>query len=146
MISFNFANRIIFIFSLIGILVASYLFYEYTFAGSIYCPLGQGCDIVRASEYAHILGIPVPFLGMVYYFTMAILSVVHSHILTPKLIRKLQVLASTFAVLFGVYLTSLEAFVIRAYCFWCLISFIVSIVIFAAVLISRKGRLSENRN
>lgn len=138
MISFTVSNRLIFIFSLLGFGVASFLFYEYSFNGPIFCPTGQGCDIVRVSPYSHILGVPVPFLGVAYYFTMAMLSVVHSHQLPHKVIRKLQILSSAAAVAFGVYLTFLEAFVIRAYCFWCVVSFIISIAIFLATILSRK--------
>lgn len=151
MISFSVSNRLIFIFSLLGLAVASFLLYEYVFSGTIFCPLGQGCDIVRASSYSHILGIPVPLLGVAYYFTLACLSVVHSHELPHKLVRKLQVIASAAAVAFGIYLTFLEAFVIKAYCFWCVLSFIISIAIFLALILSRKEtrkekELDENRN
>lgn len=138
MISFATSNRLTFIFSLLGFGVASFLFYEYSFNGPIFCPTGQGCEIVRASSYSYILGVPVPFLGVAYYFTMAALSVVHSHQLPHKLVRKLQLLAAAAAVAFGVYLTFLEAFVIRAYCFWCVVSFIISIAIFLAIVLSRK--------
>ncbi|MDD5415648.1 MAG: vitamin K epoxide reductase family protein [Candidatus Daviesbacteria bacterium] len=137
MISFSLSNRLIFVFSLLGLSVASFLFYKYGLNESVFCPIGKGCDIVRTSSYSHILGIPIPFLGVVYYLTMALLSVVHSHQLPHKLVRKLQLLASTFAVGFGVYLTFLEVFVIRAYCFWCLMSFIISVVIFLAIVVSR---------
>lgn len=146
MISFAFSNRLIFIFSLLGFGVASFLLYEYSFNGPIFCPTGQGCDIVRASTYSRILGIPVPILGVAYYFTMAALSVVHSHQLPNKLIRKLQLLSSAAAVAFGIYLTFLEAFVIKAYCFWCVLSFIISIGIFLAIILSRKETRQERIN
>jgi len=137
MISFSLSNRLVFVFSLLGLSVASFLFYKYSLNESVFCPIGAGCDIVRTSSYSHILGIPIPFLGVVYYLTMALLSVVHSHQLPYKLVRKLQLLASVFAVGFGIYLTFLEVFVIRAYCFWCLMSFIISAVIFLVIVVSR---------
>lgn len=146
MISFNLSNRIIFVFSLLGLSVASFLFYEYGLNGPIVCPTGQGCDIVRASSYSSFFGIPVPILGIAYYFTMAILSVVHSHYLSHKVVRKLQLLISASAVGFGIYLTFLEAFIIKAYCFWCVLSFIISVVIFLAILSSRRETVYENRN
>lgn len=138
MISFNLSNRIIFIFSMLGLAVASFLFFEYSFNGPILCPTGQGCDIVRASSYSHIFGIPIPLLGIAYYLTLAVLSVVHSHQLPHKVIHKLQLFGSAAAVGFGVYLTYLEAFVIKAFCFWCVLSFIISVVIFATIALSRK--------
>ena len=138
MISSKLSNRIIFILSLVGLAVASFLFYEYNIAGIIICPTGQGCDIVRASPYSSFLGISIPFLGIVFYLTMAILSVVHSHDLPRKLARRLQLLVAVMGVGFGAYLTYLEAFVIGAYCFWCVLSFIISLGILGTILLARK--------
>lgn len=146
MISFSFSNRLVFIFSLLGLGVASFLFYEYSLSGPIFCPTGKGCDIVRASPYSSFLGIPIPLMGIAYYLTMAVLSVVHSHKLPHWLVRKLQFWASAAAVLFGVYLTYLEAFVIGAYCFWCVTSFIISIAVLLALTLSKKETAHENRN
>lgn len=144
MISAKLANRIIFILSLLGLFVAAFLFYEYNIAGTIICPTGTGCDIVRASPYSSFLGISIPFLGIVFYFVMAILSVVHSHDLPRKIARKLQLVVAVTGVGFGVYLTYLEAFVIKAYCFWCVTSFIISLGILGAILFARKPH--EYRN
>lgn len=142
MISSKLSNRIIFVLSLLGLLVASFLFYEYNITGTIICPTGKGCDIVRASPYSSFLGISIPFLGIIFYLTMAILSVVHSHDLPKKLAGKLQLLVAVMGVGFGVYLTYLEAFVIGAYCFWCVLSFIISLGILGAILLA----LNKNDN
>ena len=138
MISSQKSNRIIFILSLLGLLVAAYLFYEYNITGPIFCPTGQGCDIVRASTYYSFLGISTPLLGIFFYLVMAILSVIHSHDLPKRLARKMQVLVGVSGVAFGIYLTYLEAFVIGAFCFWCVLSFIISIIILLAIIAARK--------
>ncbi len=140
MISNKLSNRIIFILSLVGLAVASFLFYEYNIAGTIICPTGQGCDIVRASQYSRFLGISIPFLGIVFYLTMAILSVIHTHDLPRRVVRKLQVLVAVSGVSFGIYLTFLEAFVIGAFCFWCVLSFIISIMILLAIVFAGKHK------
>lgn len=138
MISGKLSNRLIFILSLLGLAVSAFLFYEYTFSTTMLCPTGKGCDIVRASPYSSILGIPMPILGIVFYLAMAILSVIHSHELPTKIVRRLQFLIALIGVSFGVYLTYLEGFVIKAFCFWCVTSFIISLGILAAVLVRRK--------
>lgn len=137
-------NRLIFLFSLLGFAVSAFLFYEYSLSGPMLCPTGAGCDIVRASPYSSFLGISIPILGVIFYLTMAILSVIHSHDLPTKLIKKLQLFVAFLGVGFGVYLTYLEAFVIGAFCFWCVVSFIISLVILLLIL-GRKKR-DENRN
>lgn len=145
MISSQLANRLVFIFSLLGLIVSAFLLYEYNISGPIVCPIGSGCDVVRASQYSHFLGISIPILGVIFYLAMAMFSVVHSHQLSVKLLVKLKLLGAAAGVGFGVYLTFLEAFVIRAYCFWCVTSFIISLVILGAIVLVRK-ETNDNRD
>ena len=138
MISPLFANRLIFMLSLLGLGVSSFLFYEYSIAGSIICPIGGGCDIVRASPYSLFLGISIPILGIVFYLAMAVLAVVRSQASSRKILFYLQLLITVAGVGFGIYLTLLEIFVIRAICFWCVLSFIISLMILLSVVLARK--------
>ena len=138
MISPLFANRLIFMLSLLGLGVSSFLFYEYSIAGSIICPTGGGCDIVRASPYSLFLGISIPILGIVFYLAMAVLAVVRSQASSRKMLFYLQLLIAVAGVGFGIYLTLLEIFVIRAICFWCVLSFIISLMILLSVVLARK--------
>lgn len=138
-------NRLVFIFSLLGLAVASFLFYEYNIAsGSIICPTGNGCEIVRASPYSSFLGVSIPFLGIIYYLMMAIFSVIHSYKSSARFLNLIKLLFSIAAVSFGLYLTYLEAFVIRAFCFWCVISFIISLIVLLLTTVDYKKY--ENRD
>lgn len=145
MISEKISNRLVFIFSLLGFLVAFYLLYEYNFNGQFICPTGTGCDIVRASPYSKFLGISIPILGVLFYLVMALLSIIHSHDLPKKLVRKLKLLIAVSGVGFGAYLTYLEAFAIKAFCFWCVTSFIISVAILISIIFAHKES-HENRN
>lgn len=138
MISSKLSNRLVFIFSLLGLFVSAFLLYEYNISGPIVCPIGSGCDVVRSSPYSSFLGISIPILGVIFYLTMAVLSVAHSYKLPAKLLVKLKLLGAIGGVGFGVYLTYLEAFVIKAYCFWCVTSFIISLIILGAILVAHK--------
>ncbi|MBI2314750.1 vitamin K epoxide reductase family protein [Candidatus Daviesbacteria bacterium] len=138
MITQTLSNRLVFILSLLGLLVSGFLLYEYSINGPVYCPVGGGCDIVRSSPYSQFLGISIPILGVAFYVGMAILSVIHTHQLPTKLIRKLQLLGATSGVGFGVYLTYLEAFVIGAFCFWCILSFIISLALLLSIILAFK--------
>ncbi|MBI2086274.1 vitamin K epoxide reductase family protein [Candidatus Daviesbacteria bacterium] len=122
-------NRLIFFLSLAGLAVSAFLAFEYS-QSSIVCPIsGVGCNIVRKSNYSSFLGISLPYLGITFYLTLAILTV----FLTQSfnlLFQFLRLIITFLGFAFGIYLTFLEAFVIRAFCIWCLISFIISTVIF----------------
>ena len=114
-------NRIVFIFSLLGLLVSAFLFYEYSLSGPVACPIGGGCDAVRASAYSKFLGVSIPIWGIIFYLFMAALSIFR--------LVKPQLLFAIGGFAFGIYLTFLEIFVIHAICFWCVLSFIISFVI-----------------
>ena len=141
-------NRLVFVFSILGLVISAFLAYEYLQPTPIICPMtGNGCDIVRKSEYSSILGISIPYIGVLFYTTFAFISIWLSQNFN-KLVNNLRFLAALFSVIFGIYLTYLEAFVINAYCFWCLSSFIVSIIIFVLTWVSLKDsrRLETNEN
>lgn len=140
MISSNLSNRLIFVFSLLGLSVSVFLFYEYNLAGSVICPVGRGCDIVRASPYSSFLGISIPILGILFYLVMAMLAVLHPQKIFNNLLFELKLIVSVIGVGFGVYLTFLELFVIKAICFWCALSFIISILVLLSVIIERRKR------
>lgn len=138
MIPAKLSNRLIFVFSLAGLLVSSFLLYEYSLSGPIACLSGAGCDIVRASPYSSFLGISIPTLGVAFYLVMAFLSVVHPQKSFSGLILKSKIFLSLAGFAFGVYLTLLEIFVIKAICFWCVISFIISFAALLSVFLGRK--------
>jgi len=127
-------NRIIFAFSLLGLFVTVFLAYEYAQSGPIICPItGTGCDLVRRSGFANLFGIDLPYFGLVFYLTIAYLSVWLTH-KNAKQVNLIRLALSFVGMGFGVYLTMLEAFVIGAYCIWCITSFIISIIIFLLCL------------
>lgn len=120
----------VFIFSLLGLLVSGYLAYEYSLPTSITCPLtGSGCNTVRNSIYSTMLGISVPYFGIAYYALVAGLCVYLLEKQNTKLKILLFILGLT-GFLLSLYLTFLEAFIIQAFCFWCIISAILATLIF----------------
>ena len=134
------SNRLIFVLSLLGLFISSFLLYEYNLQGPIICPIGTGCDVVRASPYSHFLGISIPILGVLFYLVMAIFSVIHAQKIFSDLLFQLKLLVSTIGVGFGIYLTFLELFVIKAICFWCVLSFIISLAILLSVILGHEKR------
>lgn len=117
------------ILTLIGLLVTIYMSYTSLIGGHLICGGLGNCDAVQASAYSRILDIPVSMLGLAAYAIIAVLLVAT---LNLKLSGERQYLAllgiftSTMAgMVFSVYLTYVEIFVIRAICPWCLTSAVV---------------------
>jgi uncharacterized membrane protein len=101
--------------ALAGILVAGYLTNAHYGDGSLVCPVGGGCETVQESEYAELVGIPVALLGLVAY------SVVLALILWDAPLARLAAAALALTgLLFSAFLLVVQAFVIEAFCIWCL--------------------------
>lgn len=110
--------------AVVGLGVAAYLAYVETQAVTAVCgPVGD-CNAVQTSEYAYLFGIPIGVLGVLGY--VAILAAWAWGRWQADHRAALALAAMTaFGVLFSIYLTYLEPFVIGAVCAWCLTSSVV---------------------
>jgi uncharacterized membrane protein len=119
------------ILAVLGLGVAAYLAYVETQAVAAVCgPVGD-CNAVQTSEYAYLFGIPIGVLGVLGY--VAILAVWAWGKWQGDKWTALALLAmSAFGVLFSIYLTYLEPFVIGAVCAWCLTSAVVMTLLMLA--------------
>jgi uncharacterized membrane protein len=117
------ANRMaIAVLALIGLLMSLYLtLHKFGYIGTLACGTGS-CDTVQTSPWAVFMGIPVPVMGVVGYLVLLVLAVVGlqpAHAENRKLGLLIFLLAD-IAIAFTIYLTYLEAFVINAWCRWCI--------------------------
>jgi uncharacterized membrane protein/thiol-disulfide isomerase/thioredoxin len=127
--------------ALAGLGVAGYLAYVETQAVEAVCgPVGD-CNAVQSSPYARLFGVlPVGVLGAVGY--IGILATWLWGRLCSDRLADYAPLAlfgiTVFGVLFSLYLTYLEPFVIRAVCAWCLTS---AVIITLLMLLSLRPAL-----
>lgn len=125
----------------VGLGVAGYLaFVETTQTTAVCGPIGD-CNTVQQSVYARLFGIlPIGILGMIGYLAiMAAWSMARTQNGQFALYAKASTLAlSTFGLLFSIYLTFLEPFVIGATCAWCIASAVIMTILF--VLVWRENR------
>lgn len=121
-----------------GFGVACYIFRAKRGGGQLVCPMGSNCNAVITSRYSKFLGAPIEYLGMIYYFVVVgayITLIFAPHLLTGTLLYGLMTLTAS-AFLFSLYLLFAQAFLLRQWCIWCLLSAMLSIVIFIVSLIS----------
>ena len=133
--------------ALVGMALSTYsLAHKTGFTSGALCNLSDtfSCDIVNQGPYSELFGVPVAGIGLVGY----------GFILTAALLKRRQpldsglsrflMLASLGGLGFALYLTGLEAFVIRAWCIVCLLSqaTIVALAVLS-VLIYRKERITN---
>lgn len=121
----------------IGLVVAGYLSYVEIFVVEAVCgPVGD-CNAVQSSIYAKLFGfLPIGVLGMGGY--VAILGAwLYPRIRRDRLAHYAPLAnfcMTLFGVIFSVYLTYLEIFVIRAVCMWCVTSAVIMTLLLLVTL------------
>jgi uncharacterized membrane protein len=119
--------------SIIGIGVAGYLSYvELNQVEAVCGPIGN-CNTVQQSKYATLFGfLPIGVLGVMGYLAIIILWLARLLDL-PGYTRILNLALfgiTLFGILFSIYLTFLEPFVIGATCIWCISSAVIMTILF----------------
>src|SRR3954469_4859513 len=112
-------KTIAFALALLGLFVSLYLWWVYASPSHPMVCLGTGCDVVRASSYAHFAGIPTPVFGVLMYAVLAALIYAETRKPRATAIRNAVLLIAGAGVLVSAGLTYVEASVIHAWCAWC---------------------------
>ncbi len=134
--------------SLFGLADASYITYE-KFAHVTPTCLFTGifkCSTVLQSPWSSIGPIPLSLLGMGFYATVFLLA---SYLLLKKdAPHKLSILLfglSVFGFGFSIYLTVIQAFVIKAFCFFCVVSAVSSSLLFAIAWLGYRRMIRSSK-
>jgi len=133
--------RVVAILAMAGLFVSTYLLlYSLGYYGAIICGTGA-CEVVQTSSYAVFLGLPVPGWGTAWYAGMLVLALLMAAG-RPETSRPglLVALGATAGLAFSIYLTVIEAFVLDAWCRWCVVSAILTVAMFALVAPWRRLR------
>jgi protein-disulfide isomerase len=126
--------------AIVGAAASAYLLVEYVTGQPGICLTGSGCDLVRASAYAYPLGIPMPLIGLAFYLVAIWLTIRGLETRAIAGVPAEVALAGIAAAgaVASMILTALEAFVIRAFCSWCLVQAAASVALLvAAVMLMR---------
>jgi len=122
--------------ALVGLGVAFYDSYALYNGQALWCPPPVGgCNAVANSAYARIFNLPVGYFGVVYYLVMLGLAALLAF--DPSS-RALHVGALGFAALgvcFSIYFMVLQIAYIRAFCIYCLISALTTVMLLAAAML-----------
>ncbi len=126
------------VFALLGLLVALYLWLYHLGISPLVCPI-SGCEKVQASDYSSILGIPVAAIG---FFAFAFLLMANLiGVLSERIDLDRWVFGiSSLGLLTYLWFTYLELFVIRAICFWCVVSSAMMLGVWLFSLLAIRGR------
>ena len=120
--------------ALVGLAVAGYLTTLKLGGNQAFlCRDGSGCDIVQASRYSLLAGLPTALWGAAVYAAIMVLSVI------PQTVRRWQMafMLASAAVAFSIYLTYLSIFAIGATCPYCLVSGAISLLLLVTMILRR---------
>lgn len=119
--------------SFVGLIDSLYLFYKYINADPINCFLFDGCNAVAQSPYSSFLGIPIPTFGVVFYsviFLLCFLMLRHDN----NILRRISLIGALIGFIFSLYFIFLQGFIIQAFCIYCLISAVSSLVLLCTLI------------
>lgn len=106
----------------IGFADATYLAAKFYLGTPIPCSItGGGCDIVTKSVYGSIAGIPISVFGALYYVTVVVLALIALDRRSNRPLTFASLLV-TVGFTISLILLYIQAFVLRSFCLYCLVS------------------------
>ena len=128
--------------SLIGLADAIYLTVEHVTGQSVRCTIVAGCSEVLSSQYAVVAGVPLAAVGAAAYFCVFSLATLAAF--GYRIAGTLLTVVVLLMFVFSLWLIYLQAFVIHAFCQFCLLSAAVTTALTVIALLARRGaRLSQ---
>ena len=121
--------------ALVGLADAIYLTVKHISGGIVPCTITSGCEQVLNSSYATIAGIPLAALGALAYFTAFSIAILGAF--GNAQARKLLFWVVLLMFLFSIWLFYLQAFVLQAFCQFCLLSAGVTLLLFGIASLQR---------
>ena len=129
------AITVMLVLALIGIADAFYDSYAVYNGQLLWCPPPiDGCNTVANSLYARLLGVPLGYLGLAFYVTMFALAVWLRLEPSSRALRWVTLLYTVAGLCGSVYFFYIQRTFIHAFCIYCLISGILTLLLFIAAL------------
>jgi len=110
--------------SLLGLFLGAYLtLYKFGFIGALACNVSS-CEQVQTSRWSVFLGLPVATWGLGFYAGMLALSIIgiQERFEDSRQLSVVMLGMTAVGLVFTGWLNYLEAFVIHAWCEWCIAS------------------------
>jgi uncharacterized membrane protein len=130
-----YAPYVLLVLALVGIGVAFYDAYSLYNGQELWCPPPiNGCNEVANSPYARIYNLPVGYFGVVYYSYMFGLAALLAF---DPYSRGLRFAAFAYAAVglgFSIYFAYLQIAFIHAFCIYCLVSAVTTVLLFVAAV------------
>ena len=124
--------------ALVGVADSVYLTVEHLLGNTVRCTVTSGCSEVLGSPYASLWGVPLAAFGAAAYFTAFSLATLSAFGYTKARTLLTVLVAAMFAT--TLWLLYVQAFVLEAFCQYCLLSAAVTTLLAVIVLVQRLTR------
>lgn len=136
-------------FIFLNIIVSLLLAYEFYNPGVAGCSLNSvlDCTTVAQSKYAVLFGVPIAIWGAFFYLGLLVgtlgvalripFNKIHKR-LRPNTVLNITRYFAYFGLLFSLYLTYVEAFVLYMYCPYCIAQQVLILIIIALLIWAHK--------
>lgn len=119
--------------SFLGFVDAAYLTVEKLLGNTLRCGVSSGCNTVAQSQYSSVGGVPLALFGGLAYLGVFFGVLIYREFRLTKIL-KIVCAVALFDFLLSLFLIGLQAFVIQAWCRYCLLSAGLSTIIFLLAL------------
>lgn len=121
---------VLLVLAILGMVDAGYDSYAIYTGQALWCPPPiDGCNTVANSPYARVFGIPLGYLGVVFYAGMAAVAVLLASAPLSRGLRRAAALYATFGVLASAAFFYIQLNYIHAFCVYCMISALLTVLL-----------------
>lgn len=136
-------HDIIVILAVIGFGVSLYLAFAKIMGATVPCDITGGCETVLNSKYSEMLGIPLSIWGTAFFSGIVIAALLANHY---KMWRKILTYGLGFGSLFSLGFLFIQFFVLKQVCQYCLVTDLLTIIMFVWDLNIDKGVFGLQEN
>jgi uncharacterized membrane protein len=116
--------------ALFGMAIASYDCYMIYTGQLLWCPPPiDGCNTVAYSPHGRIFGVPIGYFGLTFYSVMFLLAALLAFASSSRGLRLVVLFYAALGVCGSIGFMYLDLTLIRAFCIYCLISAILTVLL-----------------
>jgi uncharacterized membrane protein len=123
------AAVVMLVLALVGLVDALYVAQSAATGRTMYCILFDGCNVVTQSPYGRFYGAPLSFLGVIFYLCSLGLFALLAFDPLSRGLRAGALILSCVGVAYSSFSMFLQASYIRAFCSYCLISAVITLLL-----------------
>ena len=127
------SSVLIIVLCLLGLAITGYIIFAHACNRKVVCPsFSKSCNTVLDSKWSRVFGVKNEITGFLYYvfvFTVTGLSLTSYNVLFV-----LKGLVS-IAVLYSAYLTVIQSKKLRHFCFYCICTAIINLLLFVLIVL-----------